>query len=279
MIKIGAYQTLEISREMPQGFYLKDGEDNEVLMPQKYIRPEMEIGQHIEVFVYCDSSDYIVATTETPLLTVGGFAYLKVTAVNDMGAFCHWGVASKELFVPYRNQAFELEEGEEVVVHMYLDKETDRLVGTTKLFHFLENNADESLAINQEVEAIFWTKTNLGFNVIVNQKFLGLVYKNNVPQIPKPGETVKAWVKHIRDDGKLDITLFPVGHLQIEPNAQKILALLEAHNGFLPYHDKSSPDDIKKVFGLSKKMFKKALGALYRQRLISIETGGIKNNK
>ncbi len=279
MIKIGEYQSLEIARAMPQGFYLKDEEDNEVLMPQKYTTDEMEIGQKVDVFVYCDSSDYIVATTETPLITVNGFANLEVTEVNDYGAFCHWGVASKELFIPYINQAYELEQGESVVVHMYLDKETDRLVGSTKLNHFLEEVSDGSFKINQAVEAIFWTKSNLGFNVIVNQRFLGLVYKNDVPRIPKPGETVEAWIKNIREDGKIDVTLFPVGHLQIEPNAKKILKLLDENNGFLPYNDKSKPEEIKQVFGLSKKMFKKALGSLYRQRIITIESNGIRKEK
>lgn len=272
MIKIGEYQKLTIKREMPQGFYLSDEDDNEVLMPQSYITKEMELEQSIEVFVYCDSKDYIVATTEKPFLTVGEFATLTVNEVNNLGAFCKWGVASKELFIPYRNQAYDLEAGDEVVVHMYLDKDSDRLVGTTKLDHYLKQEADERLRVTQEVEVIFWTKSNLGFNVVVDNQFVALVYANDVPSPPKPGEKTKGFIKNIREDGKIDVTLFPVGHLQIAPNASKILEALEQNDGFLPYHDKSDAEDIKKVFGLSKKMFKKALGSLYKQKLITIET-------
>ncbi len=274
MIRIGEYQTLTINRETPQGFYLEDGEGNAVLLPRAYITPEMKTGDPVEVFVYCDSEDKVVATTEKPMLTVGQFAYLKVTDVNEIGAFCDWGM-QKELFIPFRNQRVKLIPGRSYVVHMYLDELSNRLVGATKLGRYLKQAADEHLKMGQEVDLLVYSQTDLGYKVIVNQTYAGLVYDNETHQPLSPGQQLKGYVKPLREDGKIDLSLFPIGHKSIEPNAQKILDKLEKNNGFLPFTDKSDPDAIWAEFGISKKLFKKALGNLYKQKLVELREDGV----
>jgi uncharacterized protein len=274
MIRIGEHQTLTIKREMPQGYYLEDEEDNEVLFPRKYITADMEIGQDIEVFVYCDSEDLDVATTEKPLLTVGDFATLVISDVNSVGAFCKWGV-TKELFIPYRNQDRPLKVGDTCVVHMYLDEESDRLVGTTKLRKFLKHVADDYLKLGEQVELLVYNETDLGFKVIVEQIYSGLLFKNELPKRIKIGESLMGYIKTIREDKKIDISLFPIGHQSIEPNAAMLLTKLEENGGFIPFNDRSSSEAIWREFKISKKLFKKATGTLYKQRKIILKPEGI----
>ena len=278
MIRIGEYQILTITREKPQGFYLSDDEGNEVLMPGNYIDASMKIGDQIEVFVYGDSQGMNIATTEKPLMTVGQFAYLRVVAVNDVGAFCDWGV-SKQLFIPYRNQALKVKPDQSVVVLMYLDGQSGRLVRATKLNHYLRQEADEELQKGQEVDLLVYDKSDLGYRVIINQKYTGLLYENETPRPLKLGEQLKGYIKPPREDGKIDVSFFPVGHKSIEPNADKIMTMLEENEGFLPFTDKSNPEDIQKKFGISKKLFKKSLGALYKQKLVVLREEGIYKNK
>jgi len=274
MLKIGEYQSLTIVREMPQGYYLEDEEGVEVLFPQKYITDEMSIGDAIEVFVYCDTDDVEVATTETPVFTVGQYAALKVMDQSDIGAFCDWGVI-KQLFVPYSLQARKMAVGETHVVHMYLDEVTDRLVGTTKLDGYLEKFADEELAQGQEVDLLIYNETDIGYKVVVNQKYAGLIYKNEVKQKLPNGLALKGYIKPLREDKKIDISLDPIGIKNIEPNAKKIYEKLLSSEGFLPFTDKSDPDLIRAEFGISKKLFKKSLGALYRQKMVLLKENGI----
>lgn len=275
MIKIGEYQRLRINRELIQGYYLQCEDDYEVLLPRKYITDDMKVGDEVEVFVYCDSEDLEVATTEQPKLTLGQCAYLQVRDVNKTGAFCDWGV-TKELFIPYRNQVEKLKSNQWAVVYLYLDEVSERLVGTTKIRPFLQKHADEDLRQGQEVDLLVYSRTELGYNVVVNQQYSGLVYHNEAPDGLKIGQSLKGYIKPIRDDRKIDISLFPVGHRSIEPNAQKILEKLDANQGFLPFTDKSAPDSIRQEFGISKKLFKKAIGNLYRQKLIRLEANGIR---
>ena len=274
MIRLGEYQTLTITREKPQGFYLTDEEGNEVLMPGNYITPSMKIGDQIDVFVYNDSQGLNIATTEKPLLTVGQFACLNTAVVNDVGAFCDWGV-SKQLFIPFRNQNLKLRPGQSVVVLMYLDGQSGRLVGTTKLNHYLRQEADEELQMGLEVDLLVYDKSDLGYRVVVNQKYAGLLYQNEIPNRLRLGQNLKGYIKPHREDGKIDVSIFPIGHKSIEPNAQKIMTALEANQGFLPFTDKSNPDDIHRYFGISKKLFKKSLGALYKQKLVVLRDDGI----
>jgi predicted RNA-binding protein (virulence factor B family) len=274
MIHIGEYQTLTIKREKPQGFYLADAEGNEVLMPGTYFTDDMNIDDEIEVCVYCDSDDRQIATTEKPMLTVGQFAYLQVTEVNKMGAFCDWGIL-KELFIPFRNQAAKMKPDQSYVVHLYIDKLSQRLVGTTKFKGFLKQLADENIQMGQEVDLLVYNENEVGYHVIINQTYAGLVYKNEVHKPLSPGQQLKGYIKPIREDGKIDVSLTPIGYQSIEPNAQKILDKLESNDGFLPYTDNSNPDLIREAFGISKKLFKKSVGALYKQKRIVLKEDGI----
>ncbi len=274
MIQIGEYQTLTIVREMPQGYYLENENEDEVLLPRKYVTEDMEMDDRIKVFVYCDSSGREVATTENPVFTVNQFAQLRVTTVNEVGAFCDWGV-NKELFIPFGNQAKKMEVDQSYIIHMYLDEVSERLVGTSRLRSYLKK-AEGELAMGQQVKCLVYAITPLGFKVVVDQKYDGLIYKNEVAEPLAIGDIKRGYIKPLREDGKLDISLNPVGHQHIEPNAKLILQKLLAAGGSLPFTDKSDPEAIRKTFGISKKMFKKAIGNLYKQKLILIEGDGIR---
>lgn len=274
MLYIGQYQTLKIVREKPHGFYLECDEGQEVLFPRKYITENMKIGDEIEVFVYCDADDKDIATTEKPVFTVGRYATLVVNDVNKVGAFCEWGI-SKQLFIPYRNQQKELLIGQSCVVYLYLDELTDRLVGTTKLKNYLGIEANEELKIGQTVELIIYDETEIGYKAVVEQYYTGLLYKSDLERGLEYGESIEGYIKYIRKDGKIDLSLTPLSKKPIEPSANKILERLKTANGFLPFNDKSDPTAIKNEFGMSKKMFKKSLGNLYKQKLILIKDDGI----
>ena len=275
MIKIGEYQTLTIVREMPQGFYLEDEDENEVLLPQKYITKDMEIEDRIKVFVYCDSSDREVATTEVPMMTVDQCALLEVVDVTEVGAFCQWGVL-KHLFVPFSNQRKILELGDKRVVHMYLDEVSERLVGTTKIEGYLKKTADDAIVSGQEVKCMVYQQTPIGYKVIINNNYTGVIYKNEVIEPFYEGQLVKGYVKPIREDGKIDISINPVGYQHTESHADMILSKLQrSEDGYLPFHDKSDAEEIRAKFGISKKLFKKSIGMLYKQKKILLKKDGI----
>lgn len=275
MLEIGKFNKLIIKREAPQGFYLTNEEGEEVLFPRNFMTEEMDIGDELDVIVYRDSGNMNVATSEEPLITTGGFACLQINEVNDMGAFCDWGV-QKELFIPFSNQKRALLPNRNYVIHMYHDEISDRLVGSAKISHFLIKEAEEDIVKGQEVDIIVYAETELGYKVVVNQKYAGLIYEDQVHEILRHGQKLKGYVKPIRDDGRIDISLQPLGHESIEPNAVKILDLLKANEGFLPYNDKSDPEMIRRKFGISKKLFKKATGNLYKQKLIVFENDGVR---
>jgi predicted RNA-binding protein (virulence factor B family) len=277
MIRLGEYHTLEVYREMPQGLYLieKDG-DAEILMPRRFVTEDMKEGDMIDVFVYCDSNDRDMATTEKPFLVVNEFADLKVNSVNEIGAFCEWGT-SKELLVPYRNQARPMVEGNSYIVHMYYDEISDRLVGSTKLRNFLIQIADKEFELGQEVDLIVYRSTDIGYKVIVDGKYAGLVYKDEARRDLPIGHKCKGYLKPVREDGKIDVSLTPIGYKSIVGNEKVVLDKLVGAGGFLPYSDKSDPDVIRREFGLSKKLFKKVIGGLYRQKLITIDPEGIRS--
>lgn len=273
-MKIGEYQTLTIAREKEQGYYLENNEDEEVLLPRKYMTDDMQLEDEIRVFVYIDSNGRGVATTEKPVITVGQFGFLKVTATNQTGAFCAWGI-NKELFIPFRNQRTKLKEGESYVVYLYLDEKSDRLVGTTKLKNQFKLPSKTKFKVGQEVEILVYEETEIGFKAVVNQKYTGLLYKSELDFAPKLGAMLKAFVKPLRSDKKIDLSIKPIGVKSIEPNAASIMKKLKANEGFLPYTDKSDPKLIMKEFGISKKLFKKAIGSLYKQKLIYLDPKGI----
>ena len=245
-----------------------------VLLPNKYLRPGMKEEEEVEVFIYLDSEDRPVATTETPLIKVGEFAELEVKEVNRVGAFLDWGL-EKDLFVPYSEMVFKLNIGEKYLFGMFLDDRTGRLVATPKISQLLERE-EIGLKQGQKVDLIVYNETELGYQVLVEQKYGGLVYHNEVFQDLEIGDRSSGFVKQIRPDGKLDVSLQPLGVAGIEPNAQKVLDVLNTEGGALGLSDKSRPEDIMDKLQMSKKAFKKAIGSLYKKRLITIEEDGIK---
>jgi len=274
MLKLGEYNTLEIVREREQGVYLSDDDGNEVLLPNKYVPDEFMIRDEVKVFLYLDHEERIVATTLEPYATVNSFGYLKCTTVSEMGAFMDWGL-EKELFIPFREQASKMRVNSWYLVYVYIDEKTNRLVGSSKTNAFLDNSL-VLLSSFDEVELMASHPSPFGWNMIVNQKHLGLVYEDEIFQKITPGDQLKGFVKKVRPDGKIDLTLQRHGYRAIEPNAQQILDELKSSGGFIDLNDKSDPNDIKDVFQLSKKSFKKAIGSLYKAKKIVIEKDGIR---
>lgn len=273
-MEVGKLNTLRVLRDTSVGMYLGDEAGNDVLLPNKYIPEDLNIGDDIEVFLYQDSEDRLIATTLTPKIKLGEFALMNVRDVNHIGAFMDWGL-EKDLLVPFREQGREIEFGERHVIHLYLDAESNRLVGSSKIPQFLDNE-DHDLEEGQEVDVFVFRETDLGFKVIINDEFEGLIYRNEVFKDVKVGTKTKGFVKYVRDDDKIDISLQKQGYVNvIDDVSQSILDKLKENNGFLPYHDKSDPEDIKEAFSLSKKNFKKAIGNLYKDKIIKIESNGI----
>jgi len=272
MIEIGQYNTLKIQRDTSVGLYLTDG-SKDVLLPNKYVPRKFEVGDELAVFVYLDHEERLVATTLKPYITLNDFAYLSVSYINKFGAFVDWGL-EKDLFVPFKEQARPMEKSKRYLVYMYIDDKTGRLVGSSRTNKFLDN---EVLTIEEgeEVDLIVSHITDMGINVIINGKHKGLLYKDEVYQDLRTGDRVTGYVKLIRPDNKIDVTLQKGGADSIEPNAQFILDELRESRGFIRLNDNSHPEDIKTVFKMSKKAFKKAIGSLYKQRLIEIKEDGI----
>lgn len=271
---IGVYHLLEVLRSTPHGLFLGDAEGNSVLLPGKDIPEGIAVGEHIEVYVYKDNQERLIATTQEPRITLYECALLPVTAVGPHGAFVDYGI-DKELLVPFREQEERLQKGQSYLVYLYLDGQTDRLAGSTKIAQFLDDDP-EDLEEGEEVHIVVWKATDLGFKVIVNYRYSGLLYSNEIFEALDVGAERVAYVHRIRPDGKLDIRLQPEGHAKVEPNAERILEELERRGGVLLLHDKSSPEQIKAQLGMSKKTFKKAIGGLYKARRIDFIEQGIR---
>ncbi|MDA0176756.1 MULTISPECIES: CvfB family protein [Mesoflavibacter] len=273
MIQLGEYNTLEILRDTEPGLFLGDNEGNEVLLPNRYVPAQFNIGDQIEVFVYLDNEERIIATTTTPFIKNGEFAMLRCNEVSKYGAFLDFGLV-KELFCPFKEQAFPMKKGGWYLVRCYIDEKTERLVASSKTNRFLDNT---TLTVEQfeEVDLIASHPSDIGMNVIVNGKHLGLIYNDNIFQDISVGDKLKGIVKKIRPGNKLDIALGQIGYRNIEPNAKKILEELEDNSGFLALNDKSDPEVIKDILQMSKKSFKKAIGTLYKQKTILIKEDGI----
>ena len=274
MIQIGDYNKLTILRDTDPGLFLGDDDQQEVLLPNRYVPEEFEIDDTIEVFVYLDNEERLVAVTDHPYIKKGEFALLRCNSVNEFGAFLDWGLV-KELFCPFREQAFAMKAGGWYLVYCYLDETSERLVASSKTNRFLDN---KQLTVEpfDEVDLIVSHPSDLGMNVIVNKTHLGLIFNQDLFKDLSIGDKLKGMVKKIRPGNKLDITLDKIGYRNIEPNAQLILEFLENNeHGCLKLSDKSSPEDIKSKVQMSKKSFKKAIGTLYKQRRIRIEKDGI----
>ena len=274
MIHVGIYNKLKALRETSVGVFLGDNEGNDVLLPNKYVPKDLRVEDEIEVFIYQDSEDRIIATTLTPKVIKNQFASLQVKEVNRVGAFLDWGL-EKDLLVPYKEQNSEMIAGHWYVVYVYLDLESGRLAASSKLNQFFEND-DIELDEGQEVDLLVSQKTEIGHKVIINNTYSGMVYANEVFQELKQGLQLKGYIKKIREDQKIDVSLQKQGYAQVDATAQTILDALEANEGFLALHDKSSPDDIKAELQMSKKLFKKAVGQLYKAKRIVIEDNGIR---
>ena len=273
MIEIGRYNALRILRDTDPGLFLRDSEDNEVLLPNRYVPDAFEIDDVLEVFVYLDNEERLVAVTDAPYIQKGEFALLRCNAVNEFGAFLDWGLV-KELFCPFKEQAFKMKKGGWYLVHCYLDEKTDRLVASTKTNRFLDNS-ELSVQLYDEVDLIVSHPSELGMNVIVNNCHLGLIFKDAIFKDLSIGDRLKGIVKKIRPGNKIDVSLQKMGYRNIEPTAKALLDIITDHNGFLNVTDKSAPEAIKSVAQMSKKSFKKAVGALYKKRLIRLESDGI----
>ncbi|MBL1279583.1 MAG: GntR family transcriptional regulator [Fluviicola sp.] len=271
-MKIGEFNELTLLRFTSVGAYLEDEQENDVLLPNKYLTNEMELDDKINVFIYRDSEDRVVATTEIPKIEMNGFAYLKVTAVNHFGAFADWGL-EKELMIPFKEQYLKLEEGNYYLMHLGLDEKTDRVYGSTKVNRYLQE-CTEDFDEEAEVELMVCERTDLGTKVIVNGKYSGLVFKNDVSKRLRRGQKIIGYVVKVREDGKIDIRLDKSGGEKILSSADKLLEILRA-DGEILLTDKSDPDLVREVVGMSKKTFKQAIGKLYRERVISLDEGKI----
>lgn len=274
MIRVGKYNSLQINRETSVGLFLIDKSGEEVLLPNRFCPNSYEIGDTIEVFIYLDRESRKVATNRKPKLELGGFAYLAVETVTEKGAFVDWGM-DKHLYIPASQQSFPLKEGRSYFIHMLQDRDDDRLFGTAKVERYFEYD-EITVEEGQEVNLLVYQETDFGYSVIVNNTHKGMVYKSEIFKELHIGELCNGWVKKIRDDNKIDISLQPIGYKKaIDPQSALILDKLEQAGGFLPLNDKSAPEDIYDTFQMSKKAFKKAVGALYKDRVIKIEKDGI----
>ncbi len=268
MIKIGNYNTLRIARFVDFGAYLTDDDDNEVLLPARYVPDDATVGDEIEVFIYTDSEDRPVAVTDHPFATVGEFAFLQVAQVNKYGAFLDWGVP-KHLLVPFSEQRLRMEEGGIYPVYVYLDDVTKRVVASGKLEKFLGNVIPEYRP-GQEVKALVWKHTDIGYKVIVDNLFQGMIYDNEVYAPLELQQTISAYVKSVRDDGKIDLTVGDRVEKRVADLSVHIIDRIKRDGGRMTITDSSSPEEIKRAFHCSKKDFKKAVGKLYKEHKIVI---------
>ena len=274
-MEVGKYNTLKVLRATSVGMYLGDEEGNDVLLPHKYIPEDIEMGADIKVFIYRDSEDRLIATTLTPAILLNQFAVLEVVATSPIGAFLDMGL-EKDLFVPFREQNHKLQKGQWTPVFLYLDEQTDRLVASVKVNKFFKNLESIDLEVGQKVDLLVFEKTDLGYNVIINNLYKGLVYENEIFQRLAWGDITQGYIKTIREDGKIDVSLQPIGFLQArDEHSKTILEKLQSNNGKLEVSDSSDPILIQEQLNMSKKAFKKAIGGLYKDGLIKISEGAI----
>jgi predicted RNA-binding protein (virulence factor B family) len=277
MVEVGKLNRLKVAKEVDFGLYLDGGDKGEILLPVRYVPENCAVGDEIEVFIYRDSEDRIIATTEKPYVMVGGFACLKVVSVTGNGAFLDWGL-SKDLLVPYSEMEHKMEEDKRYVIGVYLDENTDRIVGSAKLDDFLYDESEDEFKVGEEVDLFVANKSDLGYKLIVNESHWGLLHNQEAVRDLKRGENLKGFIKNIRPDGKIDLCLRMLPSEKTGDVSDMILKLLRKEGGFITVTDKSSPEEIRALFGISKGNFKKAVGALYKKRIIIIEEGGIRLN-
>ncbi len=277
MSQIGRMNTLYVLREVDFGVYLDGEELGDILLPKRQVPEGTKIDDQLEVFIYFDSSDIIVASTQIPLTQVNEFASLRVIDNNEMGAFLDWGLP-KDLMVPFREQKHKLLKNRHYIVYTYLDNVSQRIVASTKLDKFLLKEIPE-YQVDDEVSLFIVSRTDLGYKAIIENEYWGLLFKDEVFTPLEQGQTLTGFIKQVRSDGKIDLTLKQPGQserVHVDAASQKIIDALKASGGFLELTDKSPPNDIYKAFGISKKVFKRSIGGLYKKRLIKIEPDGVK---
>lgn len=274
MIEIGKYNTLKVVKSVSFGVYLDGGEGLEILLPLRYVPMDTKPGDEIEVFIYHDNEGRLIATTARPYAIVGEFQFMEVKDVNDAGAFLDWGIM-KDLLVPFREQRIPMKEGKWYLVYVRLDPVTKRIMASSRVDKFLDNTPP-LYEYNEEVNLLVTDQTDLGYKVIINNQHWGLLYYDEVFQRLERGERLKGYIKEVREDDKIDVSLRPLGYQKVEGIADTVLKTLRQKGGYIAVHDKSDPDLIYSLFHCSKKAFKQAIGSLYKQRLIKLEDKGIR---
>ncbi len=275
MIKVGRINHLEVTKHAEFGVFLDGGEYGSILLPKRHVPEGTEVGQSIDAFVYFDSDRELVATTETPIAQVGEWGLMKVEGISSTGAFVNWGIAEKDLLVPFSEQRGRLAEGMTLLVYVYTDKASGRIVGTTK-FNKLLDKTPANYSTNQEVNLLIAERSDLGYKAIINGQHWGMIFPSDVFGKLFIGKKLKGYVKAIREDGKINLALQKVGVSKMDDLSVKVMATLEKRDGFLPLNDKSSPDAIFAEFRTSKGTYKKTIGGLYKQGKITIEKDGIR---
>ena len=272
-IELGKFNTLRVVKEVDFGMYLDGGEEGEILLPSRYVPENCKPGDELTVFIYLDNEERLVATTLTPLVQVGEFACLEVAWINQYGAFLNWGLM-KDLFVPFREQKMKMQVGKQYVIHAHLDDESYRIVASAKEDRYLSKEK-APYEPGQEVSILIWQKTDLGFKAIIENRYSGLLYESEIFQPLHTGMTLKAYVKQVREDGKIDLILQKPGQGKVEDFAATLLDYIREQGGHITLHDKSPAEEIYDTFGVSKKTFKKAVGDLYKKHLVSLQENGI----
>jgi predicted RNA-binding protein (virulence factor B family) len=273
MIKVGEYNKLKVIREVDFGVYLDDGNEG-VLLPKRFVPPGARVGDELEVFIYYDGEDRMIATTQQPKGKLGDIVKLRAVSVMHQGAFLDWGLM-KDLFVPKSKQLTGMRAGGDYLVKIYLDEQTGRLAATEKIEQFLSNDNIDLKEMDM-VNLVIYRKTEIGYVVIINNQHTGILHFNEIYRDIEIGDSMPGFIKKIRPENKIDVSLGEPGYKRVEGEGEKILRLLAENNGYLPYNDKSSPEDIYSFFGMSKKTFKMTTGNLYKQRKLTFTQTGIK---
>jgi len=274
MANLGKYNNLKVLRETGSGYFLDGEELGDILLPGKYAPRGIQPDDEIEVFLYFDSEDRIIATTEDPYCEVGDFALLEVVEVNEVGAFLNWGL-QKDLLVPFREQKIKMEPGSWHIVYVYIDEKTNRIAASAKADKFLGNESP-TYQPGEEVQLLIYGPCPLGFNAIINNSHWGMLYGNEVFQPLNRGEHITGYISKVREDGKIDLSLYPAGYKKAATSAELIVEYLKRNDGFMELTDKSPADEIYETFGISKKNFKMALGSLYKERILEIGENGVR---
>lgn len=277
MVELGKYHKLKINRFVDFGAFLDAGGEDEILIPEKYLSGDEKEGDHLDVFVYLDSEERPVATTETPTGTVGEFATVTILENTTYGTFADWKV-NKHLFIPFQEQRHELTEGHQAVVYIYVDEMTNRIVGSTKVDKFLPEETP-AFEPNEAVSLLIYRRTPIGYEAIINQSAIGLLYSSELFEHIAIGDMKEGYIKQIREDGKIDLTLQKMGYEKVSDFSEELIRYIKENDGSIPYNDKSSADEIQSAFGVSKKTFKKAVGKLYKERLVEITDSGLKSTQ